>query len=261
MTQTIDGLVYLQQETMDNSKIIRPIAFRPIANVAENEYTSETSLYATQGRQVVKPKAQYSNNTPTASHRLSDTETLYKTYPKTDSNHYATSTDLNILPNNALPANNRYSSGDLDGSLTSMMLNSGSNYSNSYRNYPSAQASRRLRHVTPPCKSIANMNANVQMKRDGNEEDDYDTVPEFVDLLKEHLTDTELSAHRVMRQQNVQSTTRPSARSNTSLHQLDRAANESNAHQASRFLAKLFILYRISRRKRAARRLSLIIIR
>lgn len=55
-------------------------------------------------------------------HRLSDTDMIYNNR-NNEVNHYAMSTDLNILPN-------RYSSGDLE---------------NNYRSYPLASAQQQQR--------------------------------------------------------------------------------------------------------------------
>lgn len=100
-------------QEMDGQALVRPVPFRPIASAsdANADYTSDSSSYtvgavsAARARpaqqqqqlqqQIVRPRPAYAS--ATVAHRLSDTEALLKDAQQQA--HYATSTDLTILPN------------------------------------------------------------------------------------------------------------------------------------------------------------------
>lgn len=191
-----------------DSSLIRPIAFRPIHSSADADYLSDGAAGSTSGggqRMLVRPRPSYPASAQhhaqqqdlfgqeaAAFHRYSDSDAVFNRSRLPYNTDYTRSTDLSIMPvanryfyfsifHNLTPSNTRLSTSDLEQSLT----NSLNSYNNSSVYSVQQQQQQHLQHRNSQPSTPRRLR---QVKRNaaigGDDDDDYDVVPEFVDLLK-----------------------------------------------------------------------------
>ncbi|CAM5999208.1 unnamed protein product [Sphagnum balticum] len=170
---------------MDDTSRIRPIAFRPIHSSADADYLSDGAAAGQSGqRMLVRPRPSYPTTAPPASH--------HQDQFGQDSSSAATAAAFHRLQ--------RLGCGSLTNSLNS--YNNSSVYS---QQHSQQQHNRTSQPSTPRRLRQVKRNAGGQV----DDDDDYDVVPEFVDLLKVlREKDVELSTLRSHIEHNEESMTR-----------------------------------------------------